>query len=213
MLRRLFTIGCVVSSLICAFTVFLWLRSYWQTDQLPGETLLGKWDLISEQGSLIADEGPRYRREWQAKEERLAELKRELLNRMLYMTQHFGPSDVTRQRQDQARIRALRTTISIEESSPLGPYEIHVIPHWVVVAVSSPLPAVFLCIAIARAIRRRRASRRGLCLICGYDLRASPDVCPECGAVVKGRGSAVGALPNPPLTDPAAGDGPRVIAG
>jgi len=52
-----------------------------------------------------------------------------------------------------------------------------------------PLWSPMLAFAIAPVIasRRRRARERrirdGLCLKCGYDLRASPDRCPECGAV------------------------------
>jgi hypothetical protein len=53
---------------------------------------------------------------------------------------------------------------------------------WIVL-VTGILPAVWLKKNRRRAARRRAA--RGLCPACGYDLRATPSRCPECGATTE----------------------------
>jgi hypothetical protein len=51
------------------------------------------------------------------------------------------------------------------------------IPLWLPMAITA-VPAAFG----ARRMRRKWRVKRGRCWRCGYDLRATPDRCPECGA-------------------------------
>ena len=50
-------------------------------------------------------------------------------------------------------------------------------PYWLPVLLSAILP----CVVFVQMLRQRRRKRTGLCPCCGYDLRASPGRCPECG--------------------------------
>jgi hypothetical protein len=65
-------------------------------------------------------------------------------------------------------------------------------PFWGVAAVMTILSLLWLRL-VARQVRRRRRKKLGLCLECGYDLRASKERCPECGtAVPAGHVTALG---------------------
>ena len=64
---------------------------------------------------------------------------------------------------------------------PLTSYRQFILPYWMAFAATGMLPAVRVGVGGARRIRSRRRLGLGLCVGCGYDLRATPGRCPECG--------------------------------
>lgn len=58
---------------------------------------------------------------------------------------------------------------------------------WFILLVSAILPLV----RVGLRTLRRGGRRSGCCPVCGYDLRATPQRCPECGTAVAGGRSAM----------------------
>jgi hypothetical protein len=62
-------------------------------------------------------------------------------------------------------------------------------PWWEVFVMLAILPAMWLIRYEVKRLRKGRVCE-GFCAVCGYDLRATPGRCPECGAV-PGKAGAV----------------------
>ncbi len=58
-------------------------------------------------------------------------------------------------------------------------------PHWILTVVFALLPVCKL------ALRRQIKQMEGYCCRCNYDLRATPDRCPECGKIPAPHGNRI----------------------
>ncbi len=69
-------------------------------------------------------------------------------------------------------------------TGPLG-YAWLSVPHWLLMTIFALLPATRSARFTLSVVQRRHRHSRSKCSNCGYDLRATPDRCPECGTAVK----------------------------
>jgi len=66
-------------------------------------------------------------------------------------------------------------------------FQLVIIPHWAATIFFSIVP-LLMCASWLRSRHRCNVRRRGgLCIVCGYDLRATRERCPECGAQSQSR--------------------------
>ena len=74
---------------------------------------------------------------------------------------------------------------TVGSPAPGSPISISIIyiPLSTASAALAILPAIWIAIALRR--RHPKKPKEGHCPVCGYDLRATPQKCPECGTIQK----------------------------
>jgi hypothetical protein len=162
MRRRLFTLLSVVSLLLCVGTCVLWVRSHFISDEWMYD-----WS--------ATDRGP------QNDESFVSEGGKLEYGHFAVDVENRG-DDVKgfsyhRRLPDDFYVRQRAFTFNHKDYGEIRSTAIRV-PHWLFAAIFAVTPAAWF---LAR--RRVRTSHGVACPTCGYDLRATPDRCPECGTV------------------------------
>jgi hypothetical protein len=201
MLRKLFTFGAAVSAALCVGACVLWVRGGRTRTAREFRRADGVWEVASERGRFRLDNAPQLRleREWTLGERR--RLMRECVNlarentRLQEELSRAGPDDRPAIKSELARVKDLaarngrgrRAILARPETTTAA--VAHSVSAWATAGIVALPPIAWGALASATWRRRRMSAKRGLCLACGYDLRATPGRCPECGTPVSG-GSA-----------------------
>ena len=151
--RKLRIAWSVAWGVVAVLLVSLWVRSYWIADSLQLNKPYFR--------SACAFRGNLYYSDSFATSYTFP----------LYSSATVLPTAQVRYALDEPHTRLVVLVIG---GSPRG-YRFFGVPLWV--------PTTIAMIVFLLSVRALRRGQPGHCLRCGYDLRATPDRCPECGSV------------------------------
>ena len=195
MTRRLLNLLTVLSLLMCVAVCVLWVRSYRGCAPSSHDHLLGRsWWLLSFNGWFMLDNTPAVDRAWRDQAAWLAEAQtqaelngrwiREFPARPDKPRHPYGPNESSRDATGAGARAEVETSAPAPPIRPQPTVPLHgtrrLVPHAIPAAIAVILPAIHL-VGRYRAQRRQRRQSLCQCPACGYDLRATPDMCPECG--------------------------------
>jgi hypothetical protein len=182
MIRRLFTLLSALSLLLCVVVCALWVRSYLASDCLWTRSPRPNWPgqstvlLASGQGMVL------FGCSWDLDPPGTLGLF-SLLRRQPWTYERNAAMDIFKNRPGPAAFRRwhelpLKGDVGRLFDSEKGGWSVFV-PDWLPLLLTGLLPILWL----VGMIQRSRRVTQSLCSTCGYDLRATPDRCPECGTV------------------------------
>jgi len=188
MKRRLLKVLTPLLLLLCLAVAALWVRSYFglHAVSVAGD---GDWQLMSFRGQFWFDHRPdralirQLTDEYDVLAGRCEALWRERHRRGPGAATWYG---LLREIHPvEQRMAVISRNLKALQGQPRRrtPPLLHAYPFVVLAAAAATWP-------LARRVARRRAVRRlraGICPSCGYDLRATPHRCPECGYTPAGK--------------------------
>jgi hypothetical protein len=175
--RRVFTALSVLSLLLCIATLALWVRSYWCYDEILAfyvsdpKSYVGDpiWSLESLRGQVA------YLGCWN---EVWVAFPTVTVMHYGFIYEWAPAANVGALLESALGSGWLGFTVLWPDGRAIsGPTSGVAVPHWFLALLFAILPALYL----RAMLRSRRRHLTGHCPHCGYDLRATPARCPECG--------------------------------
>ena len=175
--RWMFNLSAALLLTLCVAACALWARSYWVMDEVTCRHVDDTWWVRTSTAHL--ELGEFLTRSWRSQPRAHFEFNyrrdrgNQPYNPFLFLDPEVGDKFTSWE-------RGGFWWYSL--SSPIfGNWYVElIVPFWSVAAIAAVIPLARMAAWRRSRVRDRRA-RAGLCPTCGYDLRATPDRCPECG--------------------------------